>query len=175
MALTYLNFGGFRRTHHGERVESWVNPDWTDYKYIYDWDKAQVLYGRYYVQWFNSLFDTNLEFVSIWKPETFDMQVEAIAVRVSEQDADLLQHVVYTEFGDDYFRILNQGLRFRSGYLVEPAEFSYDEPVDRKLECVLYCLIEKLESDWDTYYFDVVVPQVPDEGVFRLEDKVEWL
>ncbi|MRN38587.1 MULTISPECIES: hypothetical protein [Neisseria] len=167
MARVYLNFGGFYATEHGKRVEAWINPDWDDYKNIYDWNEAYRMYGQYYVEWFNSLFDTNLEFVSIWKPETFYMQVESIEVSVNERDASLLRDVAYTEFGDDYFLILNRAVRSRAGYLAEDYYLPIEQAMDRRLECVLDCLLEKLEADWDTYYYEVVVPQIPEEEAFQ--------
>lgn len=64
---TYLNFGGFYYSDHGSAVEMWVTgPYDCECETEYDWRQAYDLYANFYVEWFNTLFDTDLVFLRVW-------------------------------------------------------------------------------------------------------------
>ena len=165
----FLNFGGFHQSDHGLIVEEWVSPDWDNYQPIYDWDAAQNLYGKLYVDWFNSLFDTQLSLIQVWKPAEYNFQTESLLVRLPERDFNSLKLLVYDHYAleaEDHIRSVAAA---RAGYVPTCSEKSIQSEPDRFAEICLDVLLQQSSDDWWGYFDEHNLSEIANLHNFKLK------
>lgn len=150
---TYLNFGGFYYSDHGSAVEMWVTgPYDCECDDEYDWRQAYDLYANFYVEWFNTLFDTDLVFLRVWSPREYNFQTDSIEVEVNDEDAAKLKRVAHEEFGSELTEMIRRVTTSRSGYIPFYTPETLEDEDDRYMECILDTVLEALGDDWWDYY-----------------------
>ena len=158
---TYLNFGGFYQSYHGEAIESWVEPDWDDYQdyqdyqAVYDWPKARQLYALLYVDWFNMLFDVDLKLIRVWSPKEYNFQTDALEVELSEAALGRLKTLVQDNYAKEFEYHLKTIASARAGYIPLFTEKSIQKEPDRLAEVYLDVLIQQAEANWREHFEDV--------------------
>lgn len=146
-----LNFGGFEylgsRTEHGDEVDKFLNKDNLHSEFFsYDDNQAEEVYAKHYVDWFNSLFETHLIYISVFRSMSCGVcDIHTIEAECSETDYEKLRTLVVDHYPLEYTQWIKDAKRFRVGFVDE-------SNISRSAEAIISVLLETVESDWWRYY-----------------------
>jgi hypothetical protein len=108
-----IEFGGFYDSVHSSIIEDQIEFSAIDYKEV-DFKGTHENYARNYLKALNDTLGLNLEFSSLWSPQFYNFQNDAIMSYISAEEFKELKEMMLEN--KEFIKWVNQSSQSRDGY-----------------------------------------------------------
>lgn len=158
MLQVSLNFGGFYGSIHDSNVDGMLesyfdyedfNSDTVNYRLIY------IEYLKKYIEFLNSLMDTELKFMELVSPREYNFHTDIIEVLIHRSDIlRVFDYIKENDLKSDVLERIKDATTSRPGYI---PFFNYEdifkkENRDKLLECIFDVICHDEENLFMDYY-----------------------